>query len=66
MIGIGKKIIYRVQKKELEVLTNAKVSQGKDQITGNLILYNIATTALIARNQGKGRVTVRITPTPSK
>lgn len=62
MIGVGQKVIYTVSNSQMEIHTNASITQGSDKMTGNLIRYNVETTELKARNQGQGRVTVRITP----
>lgn len=62
MVGIGQKLIYNVSNSQMEIHTNASITQGSDKMTGNLIQYNVNTTELKARNQGQGRVTVRITP----
>lgn len=62
MVGVGQRLIYTVANKQMEIHTNASITQGGDKMTGNFIQYNVDSTELKARNQGQGRVTVRITP----
>lgn len=58
----AERIDYRMAAQKVTLIEDVLITRGPDEISGDHIEYDLATSALDAGGENKGRVVLRITP----
>ena len=58
----AERIDYNMAEQKVTLIQNVRITRGPDEISGDHLEYDLATSALDAGGESKGRVVLRITP----